>query len=162
MPDTGAWPPQNVHRPLHSSLGRLQADFDDLAGKLRDLRARTETDINYFVARLSAKESHQAQLQSDELKWMNYAIFMLGPVSTLAAILALQERDRNVLTFLLCACAAGLVILFLRFWKSILRILSQWVERLNAHRARGARTAKEDESHVSEEPLFDYLEREVG
>jgi len=144
---------QNTH------LEHLQTDFNDLAKRLRDLRARTETDINYFVARLSAKEAHRAQLQADELRWMNYAVFMLGPVSTLAAILALQERDCNVLVFLLCACGAGLVILMLRFWKSIPQVVGEVGERIRARREKSA--VKDAEApHAMEESLFDYLEGE--
>jgi hypothetical protein len=140
----------------------LRTDFVDLVAKLRDLRARTETDINYFVARLSAKEAHRAQLQADELKWMNYAIFMLGPVSTLAAILALQERDRNVMTFLLCACGAGLVIILLRFWGSIPGIVRGWGGRVMVRmRARRGETVRVDVGRVGEEALFDYLGKEV-
>ena len=163
-------PPQNRLEPLavhhHSNpklqnthLEHLQTDFNDLAKRLRDLRARTETDINYFIARLSAKEAHRAQLQADELRWMNYAVFMLGPVSTLAAILALQERDRNVLVFLLCACGAGLVILMLRFWKSIPQVVGEVGERIRARREKSA--VKDAEApHAMEESLFDYLEGE--
>lgn len=144
---------------FNNSQSHLQTDFENLAGNLRDLRARTETDINYFVARLSAKEAHRAQLQADELKWMNYAVFMLGPVSTLAAILALQERDRNVLMFLACACAAGLIVLLLRFWRSVPRALSKWEGKIRARWVRNVhlRAEKDDVNRIGEELLFDYL-----
>ncbi|KLU91737.1 hypothetical protein MAPG_10686 [Magnaporthiopsis poae ATCC 64411] len=127
---------------------RLISDFEDADQKLHDLKTRAETGINYFVARLSALEAHRAQLQADELKVMNILMFVLGPISTLASILAIQERDRYAALFLLCALGALAVVITLRAWQRFCSML------LRLKDAVGGGSKSDSDST---EKLFDFM-----
>jgi hypothetical protein len=73
------------------SCERLISDFEDIASNLHEIKIRAETDIAYFVARLSAKEVQRAQQQARNMSFLNALVFVLGPLSTLAAILAVED-----------------------------------------------------------------------
>ncbi|KAM5345907.1 hypothetical protein ACJ41O_011768 [Fusarium nematophilum] len=140
---------EGSHGGINISCERLIYDFEEIQERLHDLKLRAETDIGYFVARLSSKEAHRAQLQADELKLMNIFIFMLGPVSTLASILSIQERDRHGVIFLLCTLAALLVVIISRFWGYLYRKLLCLKDIFNKTGKRAANSA--------DELPFDYM-----
>src|SRR4051794_14305401 len=91
---------QHLEENIHAPCEQLISEFESIDSNLQELRLRAETDIGYFVARLSAKEAQRAQKESEQVNQLNCIVFVLGPMSTLASILAIQERQKYILFFL--------------------------------------------------------------
>lgn len=89
-------------------------DFEDLEASLNNLRHRAETDIEYFAARVAAKEVKKSQYRTQQLTLLNYAVFLLGPISALSTILAVQDRGNYTIVFIVCSAAALLVLVVSR------------------------------------------------
>jgi hypothetical protein len=82
---------------------------------------------------------------------MNYLVSILGPLSNLASILAIQERDKYGLTFSLCALAAVLVVFVSRMWREVHKML------LRVRAIANKTNWHETSLNPPKESPFDYL-----
>jgi hypothetical protein len=122
------------------SCERLISDFEDIDSNLHEIKIRAETDIAYFVARLSAKEVQRAQQQARNMSFLNALVFVLGPLSTLAAILAVEDRQKYDTLFIV-TLVIGLVGLML---SNVIGRIRRAVFILQTHLHRKLKGDKED------------------
>lgn len=98
---------------------QLISDCEAITSNLGDLKSRAETDINYFVARISAKEVEKTGEQSNQLQLLNYIVFILGLISALAAILAIEKRSKYTLAFVIASTLAIITIVIAKSFRHI-------------------------------------------
>ena len=107
---------------------------------------RSDTDMRYFVARLSAQEVQKTERQSEQLHLLNYIVFVLGLISALASVLAIQERSKYTIPFIVAAVLAIVAIIVAKSFDHI-RAGAKRVRQLLISRA-GDLDLKEDPTPV--------------
>jgi chromosome segregation ATPase len=106
-------------------LQDLISDFEVVKSRLEALKSRAENDVNYLAARLASKELQRAQEQSNQLTLLNYIVFILGLLSTMASVLALQKPRKYTIAFVVALGLALLAIVLSRGMALIRPILQK-------------------------------------